>query len=91
MAFIVSACADQAELINRSLPSQSSPCSLIDVLPGLESDLNKLQFRQALTDGKKGLPSLIGKESPLLKVLEEFVWNAVNPFGSVVNYFQVTK
>lgn len=90
--FIVSACADQAELINKELPAEFSPCRLIDVLPGLETDLTQLMFRQALIDGtKKLLPVKIGKESPLLKVLQEFVWNQPNPFGPVVNFLQLTK
>ena len=86
---VISACADQAELINRSLPSDviNNPYHITDVLPGGKDNLSQQKYTNGFSrGGKREMAPLIGLESPVYSTLEEVVWEG-NPtvFGKVVS------
>jgi hypothetical protein len=85
MVFILSACADQAELINRNLPAASY--QIFDLLPGSDDDLAKESYMRHFSDGGKVTLSRLShhRNSSLFNVLDDVVWKtAITPFGPVV-------
>jgi len=74
MAYVVSACADQAEEINASLPNNSY--HILDVLPGGVKDLEEPRYQTGLGDGSQNkMMHLIGKSSSAYNTFAKVVWS----------------
>jgi len=76
-AYVVAACADQAELINSALPTNSTNTSysILDLLPGGEADLLEQKYILGLADGgRETLLPLVIAPSPVFNALDKFVW-----------------
>ena len=85
MVFVVSACVEQAESINKKLPRNSSPCCLVDVAPGLEKNPKDTMSVSRLRAGIQiDLLQSIDRNSLMKNVLDEVIWKAVTSFSSVV-------
>ena len=85
MAFIISACADQAELITRNMAGNPPSYRLVDLFLGGEKDLTTSRCLNGLGAGtEQSMLYLVCKESPLINVLQKVIWKTSNPFGSVV-------
>lgn len=88
MVYVVAACADQAEEINRILKNneKQSPYHLFEVLPGGAESLKDTLVPKKFSDGTETtLSSLFGSASLALDAIQEVAWNSNNNFfGPVV-------
>jgi hypothetical protein len=88
MVYVVAACADQAEEINRILAKdgKKQPYHLFEVLPGGEGSLNDPTLVKKFADGtEKSLLGHIGVGSVVLTTIQKVAWNKkTDIFGPVV-------
>lgn len=84
IVFVMSACADQAEMINGSLSNGSY--SLDDLLAGGEAAFAGSKFAKEFGEGsRKSLASVIKGNTPLFESIEKMVWNtSLSMLGPVV-------
>lgn len=76
--FVLSACADQAELINDMLQGNKSYW-VIDLFPNGEENIAQTKYGKALADGgDKCLSPLIEINSFVLAALDKVVWKGSN-------------
>jgi hypothetical protein len=76
MAYVLRACADQAEAIEEAVRSvHHRKCHLYDVLPGGEADMISGRFSQALASGERyDLQRMIGSNNVVFDLIEKIVW-----------------
>ena len=84
MEYVLSACADQAEAINASLPGNCYHYQ--DVLPDGKDMLSENNTRRALADGTKlEIGKFAGRLSHAYDIIEKVVWDGPStPFGPIV-------
>lgn len=87
--FVVAACADQAEEINRLLKLDNKPrvpYHILDVLPNGENSLEVNTTAKSMGEGTEGsLNKLIGPSSSVYTTIKKVAWeNENNTFGPVV-------
>jgi hypothetical protein len=73
---VISACADQSELINATLPPTAihNPYHILEVLPGGEKDMTNMKYTTALQDGSQKLMlPLLGIS--IIETMKNAVWN----------------
>jgi hypothetical protein len=83
--FFVTACADQAELINKSLKSDKA-YNIYDLLPGGESDFVKPDLIKAFADGSPESLSNIISSPELFKTISSILSKGKYVFDTVVNF-----
>ena len=84
MVYVIRACADQAEAINKAIDSNRLPLyKLTDVLPGHRLDITTIKYRDGLAVGtQKAMRFLLNKDFPAYETIEEVVWrNNPTVFG----------
>ena len=76
MAYVIQACADQAEAINEAIDSNRlPPYKLTDVLPGYKLNLSSVRYKEGLAAGtQKAMRHLLNKDFPAYETIEEVVW-----------------
>ena len=76
MAYVIQACADQAEAINKAIDSNRlPPYKLTDVLPGYKLNLSSVRYKEGLAAGtQKAMHHLLNKDFPAYEAIEEVVW-----------------
>lgn len=87
MVYIISLCADQSEAINAALPANAinNPYHLVDVLPGMEKDLDEKKFKDGFGVGTENrMGYLVGANSPAYAAIKKVAWDKQTIFGNVV-------
>ena len=84
MVYIICACADQVEAVNKAIDSNClPPYKLIDVLPGYKLNMTTIKYRDGLAVGtQKAMRFLLNKDFTAYETIEEVIWrNNPTVFG----------